>query len=93
MGPWNVPVTVSSSAYKHGITRDEIFYAIRNAQHVERNYGRPQLPDGARATLFIGPSRFGTLEVLATITPPDGVHVFHAMQLREVTRAAIGYQQ
>lgn len=90
MRPWNVPVTWSQSAFKHGITEDEILYAMRNAQHVERDYGRPRVPGGAKATLFIGPSRFGTLEVLATITPPDGVHVFHAMQLRETTRLTTG---
>ena len=33
-------------------------------------------------TLFIGPSRFGTLEVLAVIRPPADVHIFHVMPLR-----------
>lgn len=92
MGPWNVPVTWSPSAFKHGITQDEIIYAMRNAYENVRNYGRPRSEGGARATLYIGPSKFGTLEVLATITPPDHIHIFHAMRLREVTRLAVGYE-
>jgi hypothetical protein len=37
-------------------------------------------------TLFIGPSRYGTLEVIAIVTPPADVHIFHVMALRESTR-------
>lgn len=85
---WNVPVTWSPSAFKHGITQEEIIYAMRNAELRQPGYGRPQ--GGVRATLYIGPSRFGTLEVLATITPPDGIHIFHAMPLRETTRLTTG---
>lgn len=83
-----MPITWSPSAFKHGITEDEIIYAMRNAQLRQPGYGRPQ--GGVRATLYIGPSRFGTLEVLAVITPPAGVHIFHAMQLRETTRLTTG---
>jgi hypothetical protein len=90
MGRWNVPVTWAPSAFKHGLTEDEIIYAMRNAYENVRNYGRPRFQDGARATLYIGPSKSGPLEVLAMITPPNGIHIFHAMPLRETTRLTTG---
>jgi hypothetical protein len=40
-------------------------------------------------TLFVGPSRFGTLEVLADVTPPADVWIFHVMRLRESTRKRV----
>jgi len=41
--------------------------------------------------LYVGPSRFGTLEVLAEIGPCDMV-IFHAMPLRLSTQADIDQQ-
>ena len=88
----DVAVTWTESADKHGIPHEEALYAMSHAHKVVRELGVPRV--GALApTLFIGPSRFGTLEVLATITPPAGVHIFHVMPLRESTRTAAGYQE
>ena len=85
-------MTWSDSAGRHGIPHDEVLYAMSHAHKVVREYGSPQV-DGSPPTLFIGPSRFGTLEVLATITPPNQVHIFHAMRLRELTRTAAGFTE
>jgi hypothetical protein len=87
-----VAVTWTESADKRGIPHEEVFYAMSHAHKVVREFGQPRIGTAA-PTLFIGPSRYGTLEVLATVTPPDGVHVFHVMPLRESTRTAAGYQE
>ncbi|MFI8526284.1 hypothetical protein ACIGB8_17630 [Promicromonospora sukumoe] len=63
---------------------------MSHPDYVAVAYGEPRVPGGRRPDLYIGPSRFGTLEVLATITPSDGVHIFHAMPLRETTRLTTG---
>ncbi|MGC4176094.1 hypothetical protein [Demequina sp.] len=81
-------VTWTASADKHGIPHDEALYSMAHAVHVAQDVRSA----GQSATLFIGPSRFGTLEVLAEITPPDGVMIFHVMRLRESTRTAVGYE-
>jgi hypothetical protein len=55
---------------------------------VIRAFGEPR--GGMTApTLFVGPSRFGTLEVLADVTPPADVWIFHVMRLRESTRKRV----
>jgi hypothetical protein len=88
----SVAVTWSPSADQHGIDRDEALYAMAHADWVVREFGRPRAGDLA-PTLFIGPSRYGTLEVLAELTPPDRIWVFHVMRLRESTRLAAGYEK
>jgi hypothetical protein len=55
---------------------------------VIRAFGEPRAGMTA-PTLFVGPSRFGTLEVLADVTPPADVWIFHAMRLRESTRKRV----
>lgn len=88
----HLAVTWAESADKHGVPHDEALYAMSHAHHVVREFRVPRV-GGAAPTLFIGPSRYGTLELLATITPPDGVHIFRVMTLRESTRTAAGYQE
>lgn len=85
-------VTWTQSADKHGIPHDEVLYAMSHATKVVREFGTPRVGTTA-PTLFIGPSRYGTLEVLAVITPPASVRIFHAMPLRETTRIAVKYQE
>lgn len=82
----------AESAGKHGIPRDEVLYAIANAQHVVAEFGQPRV-GGEPVTLFIGPSRMGTLEVLVVIRPPQELWVFHAMRLRATTAQAAMYQE
>lgn len=82
----------ADSAGKHGIPREEALYAMARPHHVVKAFGQPRIGTVA-PTLFIGPSRFGTLEVLAVITPPGGIWIFHVMRLRESTRTAAGYKE
>jgi hypothetical protein len=67
-------------------------YAMAHAHLVVREFGRPRIGLVA-PTLFIGPSRFGTLEVLALVSPQRTVRIFHVMRLRESTRTTVGYQE
>lgn len=84
-------VTWTASADDHEIPHDEALYAMSHPHHVVTQFGEPRVDD-VSPTLFIGPSRFGTLEVLAVIRPPAGVHIFHVMRLRESTRISAGYE-
>lgn len=67
-------------------------WAMAHADMAVRSFG-PLRAGEIAPTLFIGPSRFGTLEVLAEVTPPDRVWIFHVMRLRESTGLAAGFQQ
>lgn len=83
-------ITWAESAAKHRIPRDEALYAIAHAELFVESFGQARIGDHA-PSLFIGPSRYGTLEVLAVITPPRDIWVFHVMPLRESTAKAAGY--
>lgn len=90
-GGWILGVTWADSAGRHGIPRDEVLYAIANAHHVVTGFGSSRA--GAEpVTLFIGPSRMGTLEVLVALRSPRSIWVFHAMPLRAATAQAADYQ-
>lgn len=78
-------VTWNPSADRHGITHEETLYAmLHNYLHVPR-FEEPREGHGKAPDLFIGPSRFGALEVMAVVEP-GSVRVFHVMRLRETTR-------
>lgn len=83
-------ITWADSAAKHRIPRDEALYAIAHAELFIESFGQPRRGDLA-PSLFIGPSRYGTLEVLVVITPPRDIWVFHVMPLRASTARAAGY--
>lgn len=83
----------SESADKHGISRDEALYAMSHAHAVYPDFQTPRGGFDRAPTLFIGPSRDGTLEVIVIITPPADVYIFHVMVLRESTRDAVGYEE
>ena len=76
-----------SSADKHGIPRDEIAYAIVNAT-IEREWPPAREGHTAIPRLYVGPSRYGDLEVLVEVNGTDIV-IFHAMRLRATTQARI----
>ena len=80
----------AASAAKHGIPQDEAVYAIAHAEWFVESFGYPRIGDQSPSP-FIGPSRYGNLEVLAIITPPQQAWVFHVMRLRESTARAAGY--
>jgi len=84
-------VTWPESADKHSVPRDEALYAMSHATYPE--FQAPRSDFQRSPTLFIGPSRYGTLEVIAIVAPPADVHIFHVMVLRESTRNSVGYQE
>ena len=86
-------VTWSESADKHGVPRNEALYAMSHAHAVYPDFQAPRAGFNRSPTLYIGPSRYGTLEVITIVTPPADVHIFHVMALRESTRNVVGYQE
>lgn len=82
-------MTWADSAGEHDIPQDEALYA--HALYDDFEGPRPGHDTSPR--LYIGPSRFGTLEVMVNITPPGDVRVFHVMRLRETTRTTVGYEE
>ncbi|MEV7973998.1 hypothetical protein [Cellulomonas sp. NPDC089187] len=86
-------VTWAESAEKRGIPRDEVLYAIAHAHAMYEDFGEPRPPHQRSPRLYIGPSRYGTLEILVEITPPAEVLIFHVMPLRVSTSQAVGYQE
>ena len=86
-------LTWSQSADKHNIPRDEALYAMSHAHAIFPNFQAARGGRNRSPTLFIGPSRYGTLEVIAIVTPPTDVHIFHVMPLRESTRKSVDYQE
>lgn len=79
-------VTWAPSADKHEIAHEDALHAIGNAYFVESDFDEPRLPGRVRPTLFIGPPRqLGglLLEVMAEVTPPRDVHIFHVMIARQ----------
>lgn len=86
-------MTWAQSADKHGIPHDEALYAMLHAEAVYEDFEPPRTGFQASPTLYIGPSRYGTLEVMVTVTPPSGITVFHVMRLRESTRLSVGFDE
>lgn len=79
------------SADRHGIPRDEALYAMTHATVSET---WPPARDGRATppTLFIGPSRYGEIEVIAQVEKPHVV-IFHVMRVRQSTRDRIARQR
>ena len=78
-------ITWADSADKHGIDREDALHAMMNAYYVEQDFDEPRPPANQRPTLYIGPPRqIGgpLLEVMAVLTPPRDVFVFHVMVAR-----------
>ncbi len=87
-----VAVSWTTSADKHGIPR-EALYAIGHAYAWYDDFGDPRPGHDMTPRLYIGPSRFGTLEVLVNITPPADILIFHVMPLRKSTRRNVRYEE
>jgi hypothetical protein len=90
-----VGVRVAPSALKHGVAFEDIVAAMTTqARKVIPDFDEPRAPGHLKPTLYIGLSRAGQLlEVLAAVTPPDDVFIFHAMLLRpEIAERARFYQ-
>lgn len=75
----------ADSADKHGIDHEDALHAMMHACYVEQEFDGPRPPANRRPTLYIGPPRqLGgpLLEVMAVLTPPRDVFVFHVMLAR-----------
>ncbi|RNL55657.1 hypothetical protein [Arthrobacter oryzae] len=74
----------ADSAEKHGIAREDALNAILNQIYHVEQFDEPRVESGVRPDLFIGPSRDRRmiLEVMAAITPPNDILVFHVMEAR-----------
>lgn len=72
------------SADRHGINREDAKYAIANRIYWLREFDEPRVEGGKCPDLFIGPARDGTqlLEVMAEVTPPRDIFIFHVMNAR-----------
>lgn len=78
-------ISFAASADKHGVPHEDALHAIANEVYSEDSFSEPRVPGRGRPTLFIGPPRkIGglLLEVLAEITPPRDVFIFHVMEAR-----------
>ncbi|WP_426975877.1 hypothetical protein ACQCSU_13845 [Pseudarthrobacter sp. O4] len=74
----------AESADKHGVDREDALNAILNQVYHVRQFDEPRVDSSIRLDLFIGPSRDRRLilEVMAVITPPNDILVFHVMEAR-----------
>lgn len=74
----------SDSADKHGIDRADAINAILNYEYRVEEFDEPRVGSIGRPDLFIGPTRDGSmqLEVMAVLTPPNEIFVFHVMEAR-----------
>lgn len=86
-------VRVHASAAKHGISAQDVALAMSvNLLMRVDDFDEPRVPGGKASTLFIGLSAGGRmLEVLAVITAPADVFVFHAMVLRPEIAERAGF--
>lgn len=57
---------------------------MQNFVYRIEKFDQPRIEGGQRPDLFIGPSRNGQimLEVMAIVTPPADILIFHVMEAR-----------
>ena len=82
---FDMALTWSASADKHGVAREDALHAIANAVYVETEFDDPRPPNNLRPHLYIGPPRRPggpLLEVMVELRPPRGLHIFHVMEAR-----------
>lgn len=72
------------SAAKHGITKEEAFYAIANHHLWIKEFDESRV-GGVLPDLYLGPSHLGgpLLEIMTLRVPPRSLAIFHAMVARE----------
>ena len=73
----------ANSAGKHGVDRQDALHAILHHVYRLQEFDEPRVGD-RKPDLFIGPTRDRAqlLEVVAQITPPADIFVFHVMIAR-----------
>ena len=74
----------TASADKHGVDRADALNAILNRLYHIEEFDEPREPGARRPDLFIGPTRDRSqlLEIMANITPPNDIVIFHMMPAR-----------
>jgi hypothetical protein len=75
----------ADSAAKHGIDRADALHAMLNAYVHVAAFDEARQVGSARPDLWIGPQRTlgqPLLEVMAEVSPPRGMVVFHVMEAR-----------
>lgn len=77
----------SASASKHGIPRADALNAIERNVYWVPSFDEPRIDGARRPDLWIGPNRDRTLmiEVMAELTPPANLFIFHVMVARRKT--------
>jgi len=82
-----MPIRWTSSADKHGISQEEVLYAMTHWHYYLPEFDEPRV-GGRRPDLYIGPTRLGgpLLEVMVTRIPPRDLEIFHVMPLRDKIR-------
>jgi uncharacterized DUF497 family protein len=79
-----VVVKFASSAFKHGITRADIYHALNNAEYDD------VLDDDNEKHLVLGfDSKINLLEILYNVIDKETVRVFHAMKCTHTFRALL----
>jgi len=71
---WEAPV--AASAYRHGVTEDDIRHVLRNLVAVAADPGDDDV------TLFLGPDRAANLIEVGMLATDDGPVIIHAMAAR-----------
>jgi hypothetical protein len=84
---WVLNITFVDSAFKHGVTKDDICHAFETQKYEEL------MPGEANKFLVLGFDRAGNpLEVMYNETGEDAIMVFHAMPCRSQYRELLEEQ-
>ena len=79
-----IVVKFASSAFKHGIAREDIYHGLNNAEYDD------VLDDDNTKHLIVGfDRRTNLLEILYNVIDEQTVRVFHAMKCRHTFRALL----
>lgn len=82
-------IEFTDSAGKHGFTREDAIHAMQTPEVFTPHFDHSRT-DGPDVAAWVGPARGGrTIEVFATLVPPDTVTVFHCMDVRATTNAKL----
>lgn len=82
-------IEFTDSAGKHGFTREDAIHAMQTPEVFTPHFDHSRT-SGPDVAAWVGPARGGrTIEVFATLVPPDTVTVFHCMDVRATTIAKL----
>lgn len=82
-------IEFTDSAARHGFTREDAIHAMQTPETFAPCFDHSRT-GGPAVSAWVGPARGGrTIEVFATLIPPDTIVVFHCMELRASTTAKL----